>query len=101
MMEMFAPHSDTPLVPALSYFRTEPLVDDGLIAYDGIDHGVGQTSYWFVHTLGQIVTSCAGAGLGIVSLTEFGHSIREPDYDLYEGQAAQIPMSFLLHAQKT
>ena len=100
VMEMFDPESDTPHEPAISYFRTDPLKEEGLISYDGVDHGSGETGYWFIHTLGQIVTSCATAGMTITSLKEFGYSIREPEYDVYEGREAQIPMSYLLHARK-
>lgn len=101
VMEMFDPECDTPHEPAISYFRTEPLKEEGLITYDGVDHGSGETGYWFIHTLGQVVTSCAAAGLTITALKEFGYSIREPEYDVYEGRAAQIPMSYLLHARMT
>ena len=101
VMEMFEPDSDTPHELVTSYFRKEPIKEDGLISYDGVDHGSGETGYWFIHTLGRIVTSCAAAGLAITSLKEFGYSIREPEYDLYEGREAQIPMSYLLQARKT
>ncbi|NDK37043.1 class I SAM-dependent methyltransferase [Rhodovulum sulfidophilum] len=100
VMEMFDPESETPHEPAISYFRTEPLKEEGLISYDGVDHGSGETGYWFIHTLGQIVTSCAANGMAIRALKEFGYSIREPEYDVYEGREAQIPMSYLLHARK-
>jgi SAM-dependent methyltransferase len=100
-MEMFDPDSETPHEPAFNYFRKDPLVEEGLISYDGVDHGLGETGYWFIHSIGQIVTSCVAAGLAITSLKEFGHSIREPEYDIYEGREAQIPMSFLLQAKKT
>ncbi|WP_309663262.1 class I SAM-dependent methyltransferase [Tabrizicola sp.] len=100
-MEMFDPDSETPHEPAFSYFRTDPLEAEGLISYDGVDHGKGETGYWFIHSVGQIVTSCAVAGLATTSLKEFGYSIREPEYDIYEGREAQIPMSFLLQAKKT
>jgi SAM-dependent methyltransferase len=101
VMEMFDPKSETPFEPAFSYFRTDPLKEDGLISYDGVDHGMGETGYWFMHSIGQIVTSCVAAGLAVTSLKEFGYSIREPDYDIYEGREVQIPMSFLLQARKT
>jgi SAM-dependent methyltransferase len=101
VMEMFEPTHETPFEPALSYFREDPLKVDGLISYDGHDHGTGETGYWFIHSMGDIVTSCAAAGMAIQSLKEFGYSIREPDYDLYEGRDAQIPMSFLLQAKRT
>lgn len=100
-MEVFDPDSDTPHEPAFSYFRKDPLKEEGLISYDGVDHGQGETGYWFIHSMGQIVTSCIAAGLALSSLKEFGHSIREPEYDIYEGRDAQIPMSFLLQAKKT
>ena len=100
VMDMFDPESDTPHEPAISYFRTDPLTEEGLISYDGVEHGSGETGYWFLHTLGQMVTSCATAGMTITSLKEFGYSIREPEYDVYEGREAQIPMSYLLHARK-
>lgn len=100
VMEMFDPESNTPHEPAISYFRKEPLKEEGLISYDGVDHGAGETGYWFIHTLGEIVTSCVDAGLTVTSLKEFGYSIREPEYDIYEGREAQIPMSYLLHARK-
>jgi SAM-dependent methyltransferase len=101
VMEMFDPDSETPHEPAFSYFRKEPLKEEGLISYDGVDHGTGETGYWFIHSIGQIVTSCAAAGLSITSLKEFGYSIREPEYDIYEGREAQLPMSFLLQAKRT
>lgn len=100
-MEMFEPDSETPHEPAFSYFRKDPLVEEGLISYDGVEHGKGETGYWFIHSIGQIVTSCVAAGLAITSLKEFAHSIREPEYDIYEGREAQIPMSFLLQAKMT
>lgn len=100
VMEMFDPDSETPHEPAFSYFRTDPLKEEGLISYDGVDHGSGEAGYWFLHSLGQIVSSCAAAGLAITSLKEFGYSIREPEYDIYEGREAQIPMSFLLQVKK-
>ena len=58
------------------------------------------TGYWFIHTLGEILTACAQAALGIQALKEFGHTIREPEYDIYEGRGAQLPMSYCLVAHK-
>lgn len=100
VMEMFDPEAASPHEPGFSYFRTEPHVQDDIFTYDGEDHGTGTTSYWFPHTLGEIVTATAQAGLRIDGLGEFGHSNREPEYDLYQGRAAQIPMCFLLTATR-
>lgn len=100
VMEMFDPDSASPHEPAFSYFKATPHEITGLISYDGTDHGTGEPSYWFQHGLGNIVTASVAAGLAISSLQEFGHTIREPEYDIYEGRDAQIPMSFLLVVQK-
>lgn len=98
-MEVFDPASDKPHEPAFSYFDRRPQAVTQAIAYDGFDHGTGETGYWFIHPLGEIVTACIQAGFSIVSLEEFGHTIREPEYDLYEGRAAQIPMSYCMTAR--
>ncbi len=99
-LELFDPGHERPHEPAFSYFDPQPQVLNESISYDGKDHGDGETSYWFIHPLGAIVTACARAGLGIVELTEFPHTIREPEYDLYEGRDAQVPMSYCLVARK-
>ncbi|KTS73489.1 methylase [Pseudomonas oryzihabitans] len=99
-LEIFEPQADQPLLPHYSYFRREPLVLNDLIAYDGQDHGQGASSYWHIHTLGAIVSGCLQAGLVLRRLEEHPHSNREVDYDLYENQVAQLPMSFTLVAQR-
>lgn len=99
-LELFDPASETPFAPAFSYFDRRPQEVREAIAYDGKDHGEGETGYWFIHPLGDIVSACAGAGLSIVELKEFPHTIREPEYDIYEGQKAQVPMSYCMVAQK-
>lgn len=99
-LEVFEPQADQPLVPRYSYFRREPLVSDHLIAYDGLDHGQGAPSYWHIHTLGAIVTACLQAGLALQRLEEHPRSNREVDYDRYQDQQAQLPMSFTLVAQR-
>lgn len=99
-LEVFDPESATPYEPAFSYFETQPQRVDEAIAYDGQYHGKGETGYWFLHPLGEILTSCAKAGLTIMELEEYPHSIREPEYDLYHGRAAQIPMSYCMTAAK-
>ena len=99
-MEMFDYEADEPHKPSISYFKSAPEEVSDAISYDGLDHGKGETGYWFIHTLGDIVTACANAGLRVENLTEFAHSIREPEYDIYSGQEAQIPMSFKLVARR-
>jgi len=99
-LEIFDPAGEKPFEPAISYFDRSPQEITEAITYDGQDHGDGETGYWFVHTLGAIVTACIGAGLRIELLDELPHTIREPEYDIYEGREAQIPMSLCLIARK-
>jgi hypothetical protein len=70
------------------------------ITYDGSAGTEGPASYWFTHTLGDIVTGCIDAGLKIERLTEHPHSNREVDYDKYEGRQAQLPMCYTLVARR-
>ncbi|MBN9886412.1 class I SAM-dependent methyltransferase [Salipiger abyssi] len=98
-LEMFDPEEERPFEPAFSYFERRPQSVTETITYDGKSHGQGETGYWFIHTLGEIVTACVRSGLDIVTLEEFGHTIREPDYDIYAGRDAQIPMSYCLVAR--
>lgn len=101
MLEMFDPASETPHTPAFSYFRTEPHIETETITYDGTGTAGGPEAHWFPHTLGAIVQAALDARLALTALHEYPHSIREVDYDIYEGRAAQIAMSYLLRATRT
>jgi len=100
ILEVFEPASPTPFTPAHSYFRTTPFVETQTITYDGSQNDNAPPSHWFIHTLGAILNAAIGAGLQIEVLDEFPHSIREVDYDQYEDQPAQLPLCYMLHAQK-
>lgn len=100
MLEMFEPNSDDPFRLDSSYFREEPFIETAAITYDGSTPDDVSESYWFIHTLSEIVQGVLDAGLTLDALREYPHSIREVDYDVYEGQEAQLPMSFLLRAHK-
>jgi SAM-dependent methyltransferase len=99
-LEMFDPDSKTPFEPSFSYFDRRPQPVSDAISYDGKNHGKGKTGYWFIHSLGEIVSAAVASKLQIVELKEYGHSIREPEYDLYENRDAQVPMSYCLIAAK-
>lgn len=99
-MEVFNPDAARPHEPFYSYFDARPQAEDDAITYDGKDHGKGETGYWTIHTMGAIVTAVLDAGLTLERLTEHPHSIREPQYDIFEGRAVQIPMSFTLVARR-
>jgi SAM-dependent methyltransferase len=99
-LEVFDPRAANPLLPASSYFQREPFVLQESIVYEGQGAVEGPTSYWFVHTLGSVVSAAIAAGLQIGHLQEYPHSNREELYDQYEDQAAQLPLCFTLTASK-
>lgn len=98
VLEMFDPHGADPFTPASSYFRKSPIPVDDLITYDGSEHVSTQTGYWFVHTLGEIVSACLASGMRLQRLEEHAHHNREVDYDVYENQLAQMPLCYTLIA---
>lgn len=99
-LEVFDPRADNPLLPASSYFQRDPFVLHESIVYEGQGEAAGPTSYWFVHTLGSVVSGAIAAGLQIGHLQEYPHSNREEVYDQYEDQPAQLPLCFTLTATK-
>ena len=100
VLEMYEPSAEDPHRPEHSYFRTDAFVETAAITYDGSEHDGAEESHWFIHTLSAIVQAALDAGLTLTQLREFPYSIREVAYDIYEGQAAQVPMSFLLRATR-
>jgi SAM-dependent methyltransferase len=100
MLDMFEPHGKDPHTPQYSYFRTEPFITEDEIVYDGSATAKAPPSYWQFHTMGAIVTGCIKAGMQIVELTEYPHSNREVDYDIYVGNAAQLPLCYTLVATR-
>jgi SAM-dependent methyltransferase len=99
-LEVFDPHASNPLLPASSYFQRDPFVLQESIVYEGLSEVAGPTSYWFVHTMGSLVSGAIAAGLQIGHLQEYPHSNREELYDQYEDQPAQLPLCFTLTATK-
>lgn len=99
-LEVFDPRAQNPFLPASSYFQREPFVLQEAIVYEGQAEVAGPTSYWFVHTLGDVVSAAICADLQISHLQEYAHSNREELYDQYEHQPAQLPLCFTLTAIK-
>lgn len=99
VLEMFKPGSADPFTPEISYFDKTPIRIDGAITYDGSDGGAGETGYWFVHTLGEVVTACVQSGFQLQRLQEHPHLNREVDYAIYENQKGQIPLCYTLVAE--
>lgn len=99
MLEVFNPESAHPFVPEISYFDNTPIRIEEAITYDGSDGGSGETGYWFLHTLGEIVTACVQSGLQVQRLQEHPHLNREVEYAIYENQVAQLPLCYTLVAE--
>jgi SAM-dependent methyltransferase len=99
ILEMFNPDGGNPFLPETSYFDKSPARIEEAITYDGSDGGAGETGYWFVHTLGDIVTACVRNGFQLQRLEEHPHLNREEDYAIYENQSAQLPLCYTLVAQ--
>ncbi len=98
VLEMFDPESDSPFVPTDSYFRQEPFAVDHAITYDDGAKQAAPTSYWYIHSMSEIITGLIGAGLAITRFEEHAHSNREESYSIYENREPQLPMSFTLLA---
>ncbi|MFQ6346070.1 class I SAM-dependent methyltransferase [Pseudomonas sp. R11F] len=99
-LEVFDPAAANPMLPASSYFQRDPFVLQESIVYEGRGALEGPTSYWFVHTLGSVVSGAIAAQLQIGHLQEYPHSNREELYDQYENQRAQLPLCFTLTATR-
>ncbi|MFK5998914.1 MAG: class I SAM-dependent methyltransferase [Rhodobacterales bacterium] len=100
-LEVFNPKAQNPYQPEFSYFQTEPSIEEEVITYDGSTHEGGVESYWFTHTPSHIFTSILNAGFHITNFEEFAHSNREVGYAIYENQPAQLPMCYILQADKS
>jgi len=100
IMNMFEPGAADPFKPVHSYFRAEPFEDTGAIVYDGTPGLPGKPQYWFVHTLGDLMTAALDRGLVIEHFREYPHSINAKQFEIYDNQPAQLPQSYTLIARK-
>ncbi|VVN91840.1 class I SAM-dependent methyltransferase [Pseudomonas fluorescens] len=99
-LEMFDPETDDPFKLDSSYFRAEPFVQEQAIVYAGTVEGKSPASYWFVHTMSDIISALINAGLQIAHFKEYPHCNREELYERYEQQPAQLPLCYTLTAIK-
>ena len=92
--------TDQPAAPVHSYFKPGPFAEAESMDYYGDTAYEASVSYWFVHPLSAIVTACLDRGLALEHLREYPHNIAESAKDIFEGQAAQLPLSYSLAARK-
>lgn len=82
-----------------SYFQKTPFRDEILPEY--IDEaGTGRAvSYWFPHTLGDVLNAYLGNGLTLTHFQEYATEVSDT-YKALENVTAQLPLSFTLLAGK-
>lgn len=97
---MLEPGGPDPQRLVNSYFRAEPFVENEIIVYEGEAHERGEAHYWFVHTLGDVISACLERGLSLVQFAESPLNISSEVYDVYQDREAQLPLSYSLTARK-
>ncbi len=98
ILDMFDPKKG--LVVDSSYFRTEPFEDTEEPDYFDPSKTVKSVSYWFPHTLADVIGGCLENGLSLTAFEEYGHDI-SMTYAAFEHFAKKPPLSFSLVARKT
>lgn len=99
-LEMFDPSSENPYLPAQPYFNDQPIVSNEAITYDGEKSEASTPSYWFSHTLSDILNACLAAKMRLLEFNEYSHSNREVDYDIYTSNPNKMPLCYSLIANK-
>ena len=97
---MLEPGYEDPFQLVHSYFKAEPFVENEIIVYDEEEVGEGETHYWFVHTLADVITACIERRLALVQFAESPTNISSDPFDKYQGRTAQLPLSYSLTARK-
>ena len=83
-----------------SYFRTEPFVDESEPDYMNPDVIVDGVSYWFPHTLADVIGNCLQHGLSLTHFAEYDHDISMV-YAKFAEFDKKPPLSYSLIAKKT
>lgn len=91
---------DKGLVVEASYFQREPFVDKEEPDYMNPTQVVKAVSYWFPHTLSEIIGGCLKHGLHLTHFEEYEHDLSMV-YAAFEQLAKKPPLSYSLVARKT
>lgn len=99
MLGMFDNEDQDPPPLRHSYFRTEPFIEtDGLDYWEGTTYDSAPT-YWFQHTLSDIIGGVLDAGFEIRSFREYDHDISEA-FAYMDRVTVRPPLCFTLTARK-
>jgi ubiquinone/menaquinone biosynthesis C-methylase UbiE len=87
------------LTPDASYFRVEPFADQNEPDYLHPDQVVSAVSYWFPHTLSDVIGGCLRHGLQLTHFEEYAHDISAV-YASFEKLETKLPLCYSLVARK-
>lgn len=87
-----------PPVPDESYFRSTPYCSDEGLDYWGGKNYDAQPVYWIFHRMCDVVMGVVRNGFAIEDFEELPHNTGTRQ--LYENQPQQLPLSYILIAQK-
>lgn len=82
-----------------SYFNRQAISTEVLPSYMAADSQDSVVSYWFQHTLGDVIGQCLQQGLRLQHFAEYPHDISDT-YKAFEEHAFPLPLSYSLLAQK-
>jgi SAM-dependent methyltransferase len=82
-----------------SYFQSEPFVEEEGPDYMNPAQVVKAVSYWFPHTLADVIRGCLSHGLNLTHFEEYGHDISMV-YAAFEHLSNKPPLSYSLVARK-
>lgn len=85
--------------PVRDYFDRAPLAEDGGPDYYEPDKHIEAPSYWFHHTLSDVIGGCLRAGLRLERFEEHPHDISMV-YRAFRDLPARPPLSYTLVARK-
>ncbi len=95
---IFEPDQGTDLL--FSYFMEDAFVEDNPLNYYGGESYQAPTNYGFQSNLGQVIGETIKAGLTLTHFKEYPIDICT-HFPHFEGQQAQLPLSYTLIAEKS
>lgn len=83
-----------------SYFNRQAIHNEVLPSYMAADSQDSVVSYWFQHTLGDVIGQCLQQSLHLQHFAEYSHDISNT-YKAFEKHDFSLPLSYSLLAQKS
>ncbi len=81
------------------YFAREPIADESGPDYYEPDKVIDAPSYWFHHTMGDVIGGCLKAGLTLEHFEEYPHDVSMV-YRALADLPLRPPLSYTLVARK-